>query len=1096
MHLIMEVTSLKTMTKIKLINWHIFDNHTIQINKNTVITGENGHGKSTLLDAINYVLGGASGKFNQAANSNTNRTVESYIKGKTGIEGKPFIRDQDSIISHIALEFFDQTSNKYFVIGVVFELPFSNRKNYGTFYHIIDSELIDEYYINNDEVLGFNYFKQTIESLNKHINKFETKREFKNMIKSTLGLSNNKYFELLPKALAFNPINEVNQFVYDFLLPEDKVDIESLQINIHSYREISKLLKIEKEKLKFLFPIEELAQQYKESQIKLEVLEYLSGDLKYESIQKAIEKDEIELENNKKKLNDILEEILKVKSQLSFVENNLNELQKNDVLSRINNLELQLSNDKNYLNNTIRKINDVQHILNKETQLSKIIDIEFDVKDLLNADSYEELSKSISLYDKALESRKNELSIEIASENKELLSLNNEKRELTINIQNLEKNRFTYNQHVESLLNILKEELVKLFNKESVDVKPLCELLEITPENNHWRNAIEGYLNTQRFDIIVEPQYFDKALEIYENYKFNKKIHGVGLINTNKLKKHDVLENSLATKVIGLNENAKETINMILGKVICVDKIEDLKLYSQSITSSGMTYKNNTARQINPDIWKSPFIGQQAIQKQLENAKLKDNELNVIISSKNNFINSLKNKLHHSNQSEIRTLLNMPNHFFNKDHIESQIRKINDELILLKKDDSWLEIEGLINQNKMERDRLQSQNDQLNKAQGSLEEKNKNIAEEKVQLDKELNDAYIKFKDLPDMINHQQEIQEAKNKLYESHKRNYNKMLTDVQSRIQKVTINLNSLELDVKDLMLSYTQKYDNGQLIPNIKNLEEYLNVLFTIKARNIIEYEDQAAIALKKCEKTFQEDFLSKLREKILTAKENFHLLNKTLKTKPFGSDKEVYKFTYKESSKKDFKDYYKILQSSEDFESRSLLVESLTDENQFLLKSLFETLTSEDKSEAQVRTISDYTDYRKYMDYDIEITNKNNETYYFSKVNKEKSGGETQTPFYVIIASSFQQLLEASRKNRSSACVVMFDEAFNNMDESRIEAMMTYYNELNIQLLIAVPPQRLVNISPYVETKLALVKSNHTAVVRSYIEQALVTNHEAI
>jgi len=170
--------------------------------------------------------------------------------------------------------------------------------------------------------------------------------------------------------------------------------------------------------------------------------------------------------------------------------------------------------------------------------------------------------------------------------------------------------------------------------------------------------------------------------------------------------------------------------------------------------------------------------------------------------------------------------------------------------------------------------------------------------------------------------------------------------------------------------------------------------------------------------------------------------------------------------------------------------------LSEKNLILLKTLFETLTSEDKSEAQVRRIAEFTDYRKYMDYDIKITNRKDETYYFSKVNKEKSGGETQTPFYVIIASSFQQLLDSSRKNRSSACVVMFDEAFNNMDESRIEAMMEYYNELNIQLLIAVPPQRLVNIVPYVETTLGLIKSNHTVVVHSWKEHHQEAKNEEV
>ena len=173
---------------------------------------------------------------------------------------------------------------------------------------------------------------------------------------------------------------------------------------------------------------------------------------------------------------------------------------------------------------------------------------------------------------------------------------------------------------------------------------------------------------------------------------------------------------------------------------------------------------------------------------------------------------------------------------------------------------------------------------------------------------------------------------------------------------------------------MREYTYKYDNGQLIADIKNLDDFLDVLHRIKGRNIIEYEDKAGLALKACEKSFKEDFLSKLREKIQNAQNGFRILNNALASKPFGSDKEIYKFTYSGSSNPNFKDYYSILQSYEDYESRSLLIESLSEKNLILLKTLFEMLTSEDKTEAQVRKIAEYTDYRKYMDYDIKITNK--------------------------------------------------------------------------------------------------------------------------
>ena len=76
------------LTKIKLINWHIFTDITIDVADNTLITGENACGKSTLIDAIYFVLSGGDDKcFNNAANIDARRTIETYIRGKLGNEG-------------------------------------------------------------------------------------------------------------------------------------------------------------------------------------------------------------------------------------------------------------------------------------------------------------------------------------------------------------------------------------------------------------------------------------------------------------------------------------------------------------------------------------------------------------------------------------------------------------------------------------------------------------------------------------------------------------------------------------------------------------------------------------------------------------------------------------------------------------------------------------------------------------------------------------------------------------------------------------------------------------------------------------------------
>ena len=47
---------MKKLTGIRLINWHAFQDETIHINNSVLLTGENGVGKSTILDAIQFVL--------------------------------------------------------------------------------------------------------------------------------------------------------------------------------------------------------------------------------------------------------------------------------------------------------------------------------------------------------------------------------------------------------------------------------------------------------------------------------------------------------------------------------------------------------------------------------------------------------------------------------------------------------------------------------------------------------------------------------------------------------------------------------------------------------------------------------------------------------------------------------------------------------------------------------------------------------------------------------------------------------------------------------------------------------------------------------
>lgn len=78
-------TNRKTATKLLIVQWSRFQKLCINLKGSTLITGVNGTGKSTILDAMSYLLTGNT-QFNKAA-KDRDRTVLGYVRGDTKSNG-------------------------------------------------------------------------------------------------------------------------------------------------------------------------------------------------------------------------------------------------------------------------------------------------------------------------------------------------------------------------------------------------------------------------------------------------------------------------------------------------------------------------------------------------------------------------------------------------------------------------------------------------------------------------------------------------------------------------------------------------------------------------------------------------------------------------------------------------------------------------------------------------------------------------------------------------------------------------------------------------------------------------------------------------
>ena len=109
---------MKKLKKILLINWLYFSKQLIEVEDINFLTGKNGAGKSTVIDALQVVLLGETNarNFNQAANERSQRTVDGYLRADMD-DNNPYSRRGKDFSSYIACEFLDDVEGTQFVIS-------------------------------------------------------------------------------------------------------------------------------------------------------------------------------------------------------------------------------------------------------------------------------------------------------------------------------------------------------------------------------------------------------------------------------------------------------------------------------------------------------------------------------------------------------------------------------------------------------------------------------------------------------------------------------------------------------------------------------------------------------------------------------------------------------------------------------------------------------------------------------------------------------------------------------------------------------------------------------------------------------------------
>ena len=1075
---------MKKLKRMKLINWHRFENCVIDFGETTLLSGENGAGKTTILDAIQFVVICSANFFNKAAHDNGKRSLSGYVRCKTGRENKPYERTGE-ISAHVALEFYEESRDRYFIVGAVIDSATEGQET-AVRYLMDNRRLSEEMFFKGKTPRSISEFR----SFNsKGIRQWcKTQTEARKMIKARLGRIEDKFFSLIPKAMAFKPIDDIKEFVYTYVLDAKEVNIDLLRENVRSYQDLERTLESVKRRMEKLEQIEGFYEEAQDCVKRDGMYEFFLSQAEVDLIKERIQRLEEEIqaeEYRKKQLTSQLEETEKERAQKQEIETNLRvELRQNQDFIALEEqkkeLERFLEEEKNCLEEKRILKKSIKKSLDQMDKLLEIKDVDPCVREcrkrLESIEEIQNVPEARALLDQVIQYKNQmygKVQRKLAEVQIRLRERQTEREQLEGEIQRLKRKKLSYPEAVERLTEAVREEFQRLGRKAEPHV--LCEVLEIADES--WRNAVEGYLNTQRFYILVEPENFDIALGIYDRLRREKKAYGAGLINTQHMEDFDEApEGTLAQTVTSKNKYARRYINMVLGKVKMCQRYEDLKKYSTSITRECMRYQNKVASAIKPEIFRVPFIGKNAFKVQLEQAEKKRGVLNEELEMLQEKIKNLEfaaDPLLTGEDVDVKYRLEILTRL---SQVKALIQKCRENIKTLEKNSTLIEKQIQLEVLEKIRTEIEKKAGDLNRQIGIAEQKIENRKEqlqagiqEKLKFQAHTADLTQKAGDR--VLNWKKEYEkQTSQKTFQQFKENYEKQ------RKSNWTRKENS-EAFMTEQMVQYKSEYNFGAPA-SMKGYPEFAAVYDRLRTSELLDYEEKVEAAKQAAEEEFREQFLAKLQENMKQAQGEFKELNRALKDIAFSS--EQYEFLYMPSKK--YRSYYEMLMDDFNVVQGESIFSGIFHENhREVIDELFERLAIQNDNNS--KALDEFTDYRTYMDYDIKIIHSDGSYSYYSKVCEEKSGGETQTPFYVTVAASFVQLY-SNNIGGEAAGLVMFDEAFNNMDDERIGGVLEFLKRLPLQILIAAPPDKIQYIGPQMEETLLIMTDERVSYVEEY------------
>jgi len=1113
------------LISLTLVNWYLIGANTIDLSGDvTLIRGQNGSGKSSILDAIQTVLAG--GDENEllmnAASSDGKRSarnIRSYALGVvTEADGQLKCEPRKESNTYLCMTFSKKDGAIYNAGIAIHATAGQQQISKKLFLYNGEALTTTDFMLSENQVMTWRQFEQQLKDSEGLLALPTTAQEFRYRLAESMSapgpghqISPQMMLRTLKKAISFKEQKCISTFVKEHILPAQTIDVVKIQNDYSQYESIEKLILEAQERVTGLKEITRHYARYCSENKR-------SAGYQWVALEASVIGVDEELTAKREEAEDKRLDLAKDQGRKEIVEGEIPDAQRarDEALNALNNsaykqtkkaAEEQVSAFEAEIAEESRTIREARATIESVLSLSIPDSMSSVVAEAITA-AQAKLKKVAAIDDTDLvqqwpQSKEHTAEILQCVEELRLLKgkVQSERDRARSSVEALEnklKERKTIHRALEqgdAKLMSSTEDVIALLARHDIKAIPVCDLATVSDES--WQTGIERFLGGNREALVVESSDYDEAVRCYRKAKdTDSRLRRVKLVKPDRqFGFHGNPERGAAAALIESdNAIARGYLRGLLRNVNLVETEEELRRENRAITRDGMVAGNGAisgGNQFNYNL-----LGQNARRSSAQQILL---EIEMLVEQIKDVrgvfdpIDLLNTKYDQLTRSagERGALVNdamvaATRAVLARNQAQQKLGELEGnpdtalEMAFTKANEKYVQLNEEKGTLLVSVTQLTNTLNELDAKIPSLEQKRKGFEDQRKQKEKLIGNDMGYAQDLYDDIEAAFEdpiFEDIKSRAEVKSAEAANNAESAKERGVRQLTTFLTTHEPEDRKEIQAMDEANDEQGILDRCN---EHID---RIENAEMLGYEDDAREARHKMLQNFRSEVVNNLNGNIKSLEQTFKTLNSQLTDLTFNNNQYRFKYTLVEAeTMKTVHDY--VMNVSED-SAQDVGGLFDTDQENPAVKIIEEVLLD--------GRLDDISDYRNFFTYDIAVTDKvADSTRLFSDLLGSGSGGEKQTPFYVALGASFMSAYKIRKIGSSvfgGAALAIFDEAFSKMDGNNAQTALNFFREIGLQVILAAPPESEVKIGPYADMVYNILRTGQHVYIdrKHYTEQ---------